>query len=347
VSGADRYAAAGVKLDAADDAKRRIADLVRATRTPLALGQIGGFGGMVRVPDGYQKPVLVMSTDGVGTKVLVAAAAGVHDTVGEDLVNHSVNDILVHGATPLAFLDYIATGTLVPEIAAQIVTGVARGCRAHDMTLAGGETAQMPDLYQTGHYDLAGTIVGVVDEEHALHGDRVQAGDVLIGYQSTGLHTNGYTLARKIVFEWMKLDVDDPFPETDQTVGQVLLAVHRSYATAVRPVLRNVHALAHITGGGIAGNLIRVLPPGTEAVVDAGSWPWPPIFRVLMRAGQVDRTEMRRVFNLGVGMIAAVARDDVEAVVHAAERAKVPAWIIGEVRGGKSAAKPVVRFEER
>src|SRR5687767_8159923 len=302
---------------------------------------------MVRVPDGYRKPVLVMSTDGVGTKVLVAAAAGVHDSVGEDLVNHAVNDILVHGATPLAFLDYIATATLIPEIAAQIVTGVARGCRAHDMTLAGGETAQMPDLYQSGHYDLAGTIVGVVEEEHALHGDRVRAGDVLIGYQSTGLHTNGYTLARKIVFEWMKLDIDDPFPETEQTVGQVLLAVHRSYATAVRPVLQKVHALAHVTGGGIAGNLLRVLPPGAEAVVDAGSWPWPAIFRVLMRAGQVDRAEMRRVFNLGVGMIAVVARDDVEAVVHAAERVKVPAWIIGEVRGGKNAAKPVVRFEER
>lgn len=347
MSGVDRYAAAGVRLDAADDAKRRIADLVRATRTPLALGQIGGFGGMVRVPESYTKPVLVMSTDGVGTKVLVAAAAGVHDTVGEDLVNHSVNDILVHGATPLAFLDYIAAATLIPEIAAQIVTGVARGCRAHDMTLAGGETAQMPDLYQTGHYDLAGTIVGVVDEEHALHGDRVRPGDVLIGYQSTGLHTNGYTLARKIVFEWMKLGIDDAFPETEQTVGQVLLAVHRSYATAVRPVLTRMHALAHVTGGGIAGNLIRVLPPGTEAVIDAGSWPWPPIFRVLMRAGQVDRAEMRRVFNLGVGMIAVAARDDVEAVVQAAERVKVPAWIIGEIRGGKNAAKPVVRFEER
>jgi len=215
------------------------------------------------------------------------------------------------------------------------------------MTLAGGETAQMPDLYQTGHYDLAGTIVGVVEEEHALHGDRVRAGDVLIGYQSSGLHTNGYTLARKIVFEWMKLEIDDPFPETEQTVGQVLLAVHRSYAVAVRPVLQKVHALAHVTGGGIAGNLVRVLPPGTEAVIDAGSWPWPPIFRVLMRAGQVERAEMRRVFNLGVGMIAVVARDDVEAVVQTAERAKVPAWIIGEIRGGKNAAKPVVRFEER
>ena len=341
---ADRYGAVGVKLDTAEEAKRRIAELVRATRTPLARGAVGGFGGMVRVPDGYKKPVLVMSTDGVGSKVLVAAAAGIHDTVGEDLVNHSVNDILVHGATPLAFLDYIATGNLVPEIAAQIVSGVARGCRAHDMTLAGGETAQMPDLYQPGHYDLAGSIVGVVEEDKALHGDRVTAGDQLIGYASTGLHTNGYTLARKIVFDWMKLGIDDRFPETEQSVGQVLLAVHRSYAAALRPLLGDVHALAHVTGGGIAGNLVRVLPPGIEAVVDAGSWPWPPLFRVLMRAGQVGREEMRRVFNLGVGMIAVVARDNVETAVRAADRAQVQAWLIGEVRAG---SKPVVRFEER
>jgi phosphoribosylformylglycinamidine cyclo-ligase len=347
VTTADRYAAAGVKLDTAEEAKRRIAELVRATRTPLARGAVGGFGGMVRMPEGYQKPVLVMSTDGVGSKVLVAAAAGIHDTVGEDLVNHSVNDILVHGATPLAFLDYIATGNLVPEIAAQIVSGVARGCRAHDMTLAGGETAQMPDLYQPGHYDLAGSIVGVVDEDKALHGDRVTAGDQLIGYASTGLHTNGYTLARKIVFEWMKLGIDDPFPETGQSVRQVLLAVHRSYAASLRPLLGDVHALAHVTGGGIAGNLVRVLPPGVEAVVDAGSWPWPPLFRVLMRAGQVSRDEMRRVFNLGVGMIGVVARDDVETAVRAADRAQVPAWIIGEIRPARKGSATAVRFEER
>ena len=345
---AERYAAAGVKLDTAAEAKRRIAELVRTARTPLARGQVGGFGGMVRVPDGYTKPVLVMSTDGVGTKVLVAAAAGIHDTVGEDLVNHSVNDILVHGATPLAFLDYIATGTLVPEIAEQIVRGVVRGCRAHEMTLAGGETAQLPDLYQPGHYDLAGAIIGVVEEDKALHGDRIAPGDQIIGYASTGLHTNGYTLARRIVFDWMKLTVDDPFPETHQSVGQVLLAVHRSYVAALRPVLSQVHALAHVTGGGIAGNLVRVLPAGVEALIDAGSWPWPPLFRVLMRAGQVGREEMRNVFNLGIGMIAVVARDDVESAVRAAERAHVPVWIIGEIRTGKKgASSPSVRFEER
>ncbi len=339
----DRYAATGVDLDAAAEAKRRIAALVQQTRTGLALGAIGAFGGMVRVPPGYERPVLVLSTDGVGTKVLVAARAGIHDTVGEDLVNHCVNDILVHGARPLAFLDYLATGGLDPATAAAIVAGVARGCRAHDMTLAGGETAQLPDLYQDGQYDLAGTIVGVVEERAALHGDRVRPGDVLVGYASSGLHTNGYTLARRIVFDRLRLDVQDEFPETGRSVAQVLLAVHRSYAEAVTPVIPRLHALAHITGGGIPGNLVRVLPPGCAAVVNAGGWVWPTVFRVLMRAGEVSLGEMRRVFNLGVGMIAVAAREDVEAVIAAAKRAKVDAWMIGEIVAGETG----VRFTER
>jgi phosphoribosylformylglycinamidine cyclo-ligase len=339
----DRYAAAGVNLDAADEAKRRIAALVRTARTPLALGEIGAFGGMVRVPAGYERPVLVLSTDGVGTKALVALRAGIHDTVGEDLVNHCVNDILVHGATPLAFLDYVATGQLEPEVAAAIVAGVARGCRAHDMTLAGGETAQLPDLYQPGHYDLAGTIVGVVEERAALHGDRVRPGDVLIGYASNGLHTNGYTLARRIVFDTLALEVHDEFPETGRTVAQVLLDVHTSYAAAVTPTLARLHALAHVTGGGIAGNLVRVLPEGCEAVVEARSWTWPRVFRVLMRGGAVSLGEMRRVFNLGIGMIAVVGRDDLEATIAAAQRAAIAAWLIGEVRPGTRG----VTFAER
>jgi len=339
----EHYAAAGVRLDAAEEAQRRIAALVRTTRTPLALGAIGAFGGMVRVPSGFERPVLVLSTDGVGTKVLVAARAGVHDTVGQDLVNHCVNDILVHGATPLAFLDYVATGQLEPDVAAAIVAGVARGCRAHDITLAGGETAQLPDLYQPGHYDLAGTIVGVVEERSALHGDLVRPGDVLIGYASNGLHTNGYTLARRIVFDTLRLDVLDEFPETGRSVAQVLLDVHRSYATAVTPIISRLHALAHITGGGIPGNLVRVLPAGAEAVVDAGAWPWPALFRVLMRAGDVSLGEMRRVFNLGIGMIAVAGRDDAEAAIAAATRAGIEAWIIGEVRAGTRG----VKFSER
>ncbi|PYO77377.1 MAG: phosphoribosylformylglycinamidine cyclo-ligase [Gemmatimonadetes bacterium] len=316
----DRYAAAGVRFDAAEEAKRRIASLVRTTRTALAVGEIGAFGGMVRVPAGFEHPVLVLSTDGVGTKVLVAARAGIHDTVGEDLVNHCVNDILVHGARPLAFLDYLATAQLEPETAAAIVSGVARG-----------------------QYDLAGTIVGVVEERKALHGDLVRPGDVLIGYASNGLHTNGYTLARRIVFERLRLDVHDEFPETGRTVAQVLLDVHRSYVTAVSPVLARLHALAHITGGGIAGNLVRILPEGCEAVIDARAWRWPPVFRVLRRAGAVSLGEMRRVFNLGIGMIAVSARDDTEAVIAAAKRAAVEAWIIGEVRPGTRA----VKFAER
>jgi phosphoribosylformylglycinamidine cyclo-ligase len=338
-----RYAAAGVNLDAAQQAKARIAELVRGTRTSLALGELGAFGGMVRVPAGYRKPVLVMSTDGVGTKVMVAARAGVHDTVGEDLVNHCVNDILVHGAKPLAFLDYLATAELIPEVAAAIVEGVARGCQAHDMTLAGGETAQLPDLYAPGQYDLAGTIIGVVEEENALHGDRVRPGDLLIGYASSGLHTNGYSLARRVVFDTLGLDVKDAFPDDGRSVVDVLLAVHRSYATAVTPALPRLSALAHITGGGIPGNLVRVLPEGCEAYVDSGGWPWPPLFRVLMRAGKVPLTEMRRVFNLGVGMVAVVGRDHVDEVQAAATRASVTTWLIGEIKPGKTG----VRFSTR
>ncbi len=339
----DRYADAGVHLDAATDAKRRIGVLVAKTRTALALGRVGGFGGMVRIPPGFTKPVLVMSTDGVGTKVLVASRAGVHDSVGEDLVNHCVNDILVHGARPLAFLDYFASGELVPEVAAAVVQGIARGCAAHEMTLAGGETAELPDLYAAGHYDLAGTIVGVVEEDAALHGDRVQPGDAVIGYGSSGLHTNGFTLARRIVFDQLKLDVHDRFPDSTSSVAEVLLAVHMSYAAAITPVLPRLHALAHITGGGIAGNLVRVLPQGCEAVVDAGSWAWPPVFRVLKTSGDVSLGEMRRVFNLGIGMIAVTARDDVDPVRRAAERAGVRTWIIGEIKLGETG----VRFAER
>jgi phosphoribosylformylglycinamidine cyclo-ligase len=339
----DRYAAAGVHLGAAEDAKRRIAVLVAKTRTPFALGRLGGFGGMVRVPPGFTKPVLVMSTDGVGTKVLVAARAGVHDSVGEDLVNHCVNDILVHGAAPLAFLDYFASGELDPDVAVAVVQGIARGCAAHAMTLAGGETAELPDLYAAGLYDLAGTIVGVVEEDAALHGDRVQPGDAVVGYASSGLHTNGFTLARHIVFDQLKLDVHDCFPDSNHSVAEVLLVVHTSYAAAITPVLPRLHALAHITGGGIAGNLVRVLPEGCEAVVEAGSWEWPPVFRILKTAGDISIAEMRRVFNLGIGMIAVVGRDDVDEVRRAAERAKVRTWIMGEIVPGKSG----VRFTER
>ena len=330
----DRYRAAGVDLGAAEAAKARIAELVRGTRTAASLGSVGGFGGLVRVPKDVRAPVLVASTDGVGTKVLVAVRTGRHDSVGEDLVNHCVNDILVHGARPIGFLDYYATGRLDPVVAADVVSGVARGCRAHGMPLVGGETAEMPDVYREGEYDLAGTIIGVVAEAEAIHGDKVAAGDVLVGYAASGFHTNGYALLRRVVFGEMGLGPLDPFPETERTVAEVLLAVHRSYFDAVWSVRTKVHALAHITGGGIPGNLVRVLPPKVDAVVRDGAWPVPPACRVVQHAGRVSQREMRHVFNLGVGLVAVCGATEVDAVRWAATEAGVQSWVIGEVVPG-------------
>jgi phosphoribosylformylglycinamidine cyclo-ligase len=329
-----QYAAAGVDLHSAEAAKARIGELVAGTRTPLSVGQVGAFGGMVRVPAGMRKPVLVMSTDGVGTKVLVALQAQRFDTVGEDLVNHSVNDILVHGARPIAFMDYVAGAALTVQQIAGIVEGVARGCRVHQMALAGGETAQMPGLYQPGNFDLAGTIIGAVEEDEALHGDRIQPGDTLLGYTSTGLHTNGYTLARRVLFEVMKMQLSDQLGDTGQTVADALLAVHRSYSAAVMPVISRLHGIAHITGGGIPGNLVRILPEQCEAVVDSASWTWPPLFRLLKEAGKVSLEEMRDVFNLGVGLIAVLPKAAVDQVQSAARAAGVPTWVLGEIRRG-------------
>jgi phosphoribosylformylglycinamidine cyclo-ligase len=289
---------------------------------------------MLRMPADVPDPVLVMSTDGVGTKVLVAIRAGRHDTVGQDLVNHCVNDILVHGARPLAFLDYLALASMDEETVAALVEGVARGCRAHTMTLVGGETAQLPDLYHPGHYDVAGTIVGVVSEAAALHGDRVRPGDLLLGYAASGLHTNGYSLARRIVFDELGLEVDSHVPALGTTVGDALLAVHRSYWAALSPVLDRVHALAHVTGGGIPGNLERSLPDGCGAVVRAGTWPVPVLFTWLAEAGPVPPDEMDRVFNLGVGMIAVAPADAVSALRSAATGAGVETWLVGEVVAG-------------
>jgi len=333
VSGS-QYAAAGVDLRQADEAKARIGRLVAGTRTGLSLGEVGAFGGMVRLPVGMTHPVLVKSTDGVGTKVLVAQQAGVYDTVGEDLVNHSVNDILVHGAVPIAFMDYIAGHRLPVDMVAGVVEGIARGCRQHAMALAGGETAQMPGLYAERTFDLAGTIIGVVEEEAALHGSAITAGDVLVGYASTGLHTNGYTLARRVLFDTMGLSLDATLPGAETTVAEALLAVHRSYDAAIRPALDNIHGLAHITGGGIGGNMVRVLPDGVEAVIQPASWQWPALFRVIAEGGKVPIEEMRDVFNLGIGMIAAVPAGRVDAVRATANAAGVPTTVIGEVRAG-------------
>ncbi len=331
------YAAAGVDLAAAETAKARIGRLVAGTRTPLSTGLVGAFGGMVRVPAGMRKPTLVLSTDGVGTKVLVALQAQRYDTVGEDLVNHSVNDILVHGARPIAFMDYVAGAGLSVETIAAVVEGIARGCRAHEMALAGGETAQMPGMYQQGHFDLAGTIIGVVEEDEALHGDRIVPGDVLLGYASTGLHTNGYSLARRVIFEQAKLRLDDQLPGTGQTVADALLAVHQSYYRSVMPVLKRLHGLAHITGGGIAGNVVRILPETCVATVNPSSWKLPPLFQFLQAAGSVRTEEMRDVFNLGVGLVAVLPPADVAAAQAAARADGVTTWVLGEVERGPRA----------
>ena len=332
-----RYGSAGVDLHASNTAKNRIRQLVESTFTAGAVGKFGGFGGMFRVPSGLDRPVLVASADGVGTKVKVAIEADRHDTIGRDLVNHCVNDILVQGAFPLFFLDYVAFGKLEPAVVEAVVAGIAAGCRENGCALIGGETAEMPGLYTPPDYDLAGFIVGYVEETRILGPDLVRSGDTLIGLGSAGLHTNGYSLARKIVSERLRLRVDDLLPGLGRTVADVLLAEHRSYLSALKPVIDSVHAMAHITGGGLPGNLDRALPGSLDAVVDVSSWEVPEIFRVLQEAGRVERAEMYRTFNMGVGMVVICTPADADAVVAAASQAEVPAWVLGSVKNGSGA----------
>jgi phosphoribosylformylglycinamidine cyclo-ligase len=333
-SGGLDYRTAGVDIDAADDAKHRIKAHVLSTLTAGARGEFGGFGGMFRVPTDVPKPVLVASADGVGTKLKVAIDAGRHDTVGHDLVNHCVNDILVQGASPLFFLDYVAMGALEPAVVEGIVAGVAAGCRENGCALIGGETAEMPGVYTPPDYDLAGFIVGYVDEDAILGPARVREGDVLIGLESTGLHTNGLSLARRIVADRMRLAVDDPFPGDGRRAGDVLLAIHRSYLKALRPVLSSIHAMAHITGGGIPGNLNRALPPTLDAQVNSKAWAVPNLFQQLQRAGGVELPEMFRTFNMGVGMIVIAPPSSVDTVIAAASAADVRGWTMGWISAG-------------
>ena len=331
------YRQAGVDITAADDAKARIKGLARATFNPGVMSEIGSFGGMFR-PDfaRYEEPVLVASTDGVGTKIQVAIQAGVHDTVGYDLVAHCVNDILVQGAVPLFFLDYIALGRMDPVRVEQIVAGFARGCSEFGCPLIGGETAEMPGTYAPGDYDLAGFIVGVVERRKALTGATVQAGDVLVGLPSAGLHTNGYTLARKVLFDVLGHDVRTRLPELGTTIGEALLAPHRSYLAALEPLLERgkIRALVHITGGGFEGNIPRVLPEGLGVRVRRGSWQVPPLFRLIQQGGSVPDDEMFRTFNMGVGMIAIVAPGDLHEVEHSLERRGEAAFVMGTVVTG-------------
>ena len=331
------YRDAGVDVDAGDEAVRRIAPIARSTFRPEVLGGIGGFAGFVRVPTGYTEPVLVSSTDGVGTKLKVAFLADRHDTVGIDLVAMGVNDLLVHGAAPLYFLDYIGAARLDPARVETLVRGIAAGCLQAGCALIGGETAELPDLYAAGEYDLAGFAVGIVERARIIDGAAVRPGDVVLGLASTGLHSNGYSLARRIVFDVMKLGVDSAWPGTARSVGQELLEPTRIY---VKPVLElltqvSVHAMAHITGGGITGNLPRVLPAGCRARIRRGSWPVPAVFATLGEAGRVSDAEMFRTFNMGIGYVLVVAAADVDAVLGMKALVDFGIYRIGDVVAGE------------
>jgi phosphoribosylformylglycinamidine cyclo-ligase len=337
------YKASGVDIDAGNETVRRIKSLARATFTSGVLSEIGSFGGLFKLDrDAYQEPVLVSSADGPGTKLKVAFMTGRHHTVGADLVNHCVNDILVQGAQPLFFLDYLATGRLSPDVAEQVIAGVARGCRENGCALIGGETAEMPGFYADGEYDIAGFIVGVVDRSRIVDGRTIVPGDLLIGLPSAGLHTNGYSLARHVLFETHHLSPETILPELPVSVGEALLAPHRSYLSAVRPLLdaRLVKGMAHITGGGMTENLPRILPEGCAATIDPGAWQVLPIFVLLQALVSIISEEMYRAFNMVIGLVLACqadrAREMIALLANAGER---EASIIGSVTVGNRAVR--------
>ncbi len=339
------YAAAGVDIDLGNQVKSTLPALLASTHRREVLGKVGGFGGLFALDvKKYRQPVLVSSVDGVGTKLKLAFAMDKHDTIGEDLVNHCVNDIAVLGAEPLFFLDYLGTGTLEPHVFTQIIKGFARGCAKNGCALVGGETAQMPSFYQPGEYDVSGTIVGVVEKSRMLNGQKsVKRGDVVIGIASSGLHTNGYSLARKILFEHMSMKPQDFVVDLGNTVGDELLKVHRTYGPLVQSLLKKfnkagkpdvVKALAHITGGGFVDNIPRTLPAKCDVVVRKGTWDVSPLFQILASDDTVDEAELYQVFNMGIGMTAIVAADQADAVLRAIKAAKHKAWSIGEVVKG-------------
>ncbi len=300
-----KYRESGVDIDAANKAMKRIGEHVKATWGKEVLSEVGNFGGLFELPKRFSDPILVSSADGVGTKLKVAFLSGRHDTVGQDLVNHCTNDILVQGAEPLFFLDYFACGTLEPEVLADVVKGLAAACGENGCALIGGETAEMPGFYTGGEYDLAGCIVGAVDRDGLIDGSAIAPGDVVWALPSSGLHTNGYSLARRIVFDEMGLSVGDELPGTGRTVADELLQVHRSYLPEYRELKKQIEVkgLAHITGGGLMENIPRILPPDSSVEIDVSAWEPAPVFKLLEERGGVERTEMYRVFNMGVGMI--------------------------------------------
>ncbi|MGA2602715.1 MAG: phosphoribosylformylglycinamidine cyclo-ligase [Verrucomicrobiia bacterium] len=337
------YAGAGVNIHLADTLKAGLKQKVRKTRRPEVLGSIGGFGGLFALDTKkYQQPVLVSSMDGVGTKLKIAVALNKHDTVGQDLVSHCVNDIAVLGAEPLFFLDYIGMGKLEPRVFGQLIHGLAKACADAGCALIGGETAQMPDLYAAGDYDLVSTIVGVVERDQIIDGARIRPGDAIVGLASTGLHTNGYSLARQILFAQMRVRLDDYHGALGCTFAEELLKVHRNYwpviqqlRTANREPRTPIHGAAHITGGGFYDNIPRVLPNNCMAVIRSGSWDVLPIFKLLQEAGGVTDEEMHRVFNMGIGMVLIVDPQSVPAVQKVATRQGVKSFVIGEIRKGK------------
>ena len=317
------YKQSGVDIESGDAAVRRIRNIARATFTPGVLSEIGSFGGLFRLDrDRYEEPVLVSSADGVGTKLKVAFMTGRHGTVGADLVNHCVNDILVQGAEPLFFLDYLATGRLDPAVAAEVVGGIAGACRENGCALLGGETAEMPGFYADGEYDIAGFIVGIVERSRVIDGRSIVPGDVLIGLPSAGLHTNGYSLARRVLFETTGWTADTVVPELGATLGDALLAPHRSYLPVLRPLLprQMLKGLAHITGGGITENLPRVLPEGCSAEIDLRAWSVPALFQLLQDRGQIPRDEMFRAFNMGIGLVLVCAPREAERIINTLAR---------------------------
>ena len=331
------YRASGVDIDAGNETVRRIRSLAKSTFTPGVLSDIGSFGGLFRLDrDRYQDPVLVSSADGVGTKLKVAFMTGRHDTVGADLVNHCVNDVLVQGAEPLFFLDYLATGRLSPDVAEQIVTGVARGCKENGCALIGGETAEMPGFYADGEYDIAGFIVGVVEKSKVIDGRSIVTGDALVALPSAGLHTNGYSLARQVMFDICGFAPDTRVPELGATAGDALLAPHRSYLAAMRPLIEAglVKGMAHITGGGITENLPRTLPEGCTAEVDRRSWTVPAIFKLLQERGGIAEEEMLRAFNMGVGLVACVDAASVSRVTDLLKSAGEQPIAFGRIVAG-------------
>ena len=330
------YSDAGVDIDAATDATDRIKKLAQQTFNQRTLSDIGSFGGMFDGAfPGLKQPVLVASADGVGTKLKIAFLANVHNTVGRDLVNHCVNDILVQGARPLFFLDYIATGKLDPETIAAVVGGIATGCRENGCVLLGGETAEMPDFYSAGEYDVAGFIVGVVDKDKTIDGKTIREGDVLLALPSVGLHTNGYSLARKLFLDVAGFTVDTQLEEVGMTVGQALLQPHVSYLAALEPLLdsASIKGLAHITGGGLTDNIPRILPEGAAVTIHKGSWPVLPIFTAMQKIGNVSEHEMYRTFNMGVGMVIVVAPENADAVKSELRRSS-EVFEIGHVVAG-------------